>query len=157
MSCGIFYCRTISDKVTRHQIDLKGGNFAVAKSQALFCLGSLSGFQSGSWWHGTECLMFASSGWFIGSLTLLFSFSTGGWVALRWVHQGSLLQSWKIWGEFKWCLSIWNVTLFYCFISHFVEKNKFQCCYCKEKKHFVVTWMITALQVTEPIGFFIFK
>ena len=64
------------------------------------------------------CLMFASSWWFIGSLMLLFSPSTGGWVALRWVYQGSLLQPWKVWGEFKWCLSISNVTLWYCFIRH---------------------------------------
>lgn len=65
-------------------------------------------------------LMFASSWWFIGRLMPLFSFSlsAGGWVALRWVYQGSVLQPRKVWGEFKWCLSVSNVTLLYCFIRH---------------------------------------
>lgn len=61
------------------------------------------------------------------------SLSAGGWVALRWVHQGGLLQPWKIWGELKWCLSISDVTLLYCFIRHYAEKNKFQYWYCKKK------------------------
>lgn len=33
----------------------KGGNAAEVESQALFCLASLSGLQSGSWWHGAKC------------------------------------------------------------------------------------------------------
>lgn len=95
----------------------KGRDFATAESQALFCLGSLSGLQSGSWWHGAKCFwcLLLLDG-LLRVLVLFFFLSAGGWVALRWVHQGSLLQPGKIWGQFKWCLSIWNVTLLYCFI-----------------------------------------
>lgn len=64
------------------------------------------------------CLLFL--GGLLGLLCCFSSLSAGGWVALRRVYQGSLLQPWKVWG-------IWSVTLCYCFIRRrpHVEKNKF--------------------------------
>lgn len=132
------YCRAISD-IKSPDIKLTSKRWECCHSGEPGIV--LFGFPEwSSKWFMVTCrqmfLMFASSWWFIGSLTLLLSLSlslsAGGWVALRWVHQGSLLQPWKIWGELKWCLSIWNVTLLYCFIRHYAEKNKFQYCYCKK-------------------------
>lgn len=61
-------------QATRHQVDFKKSRiFPTVESQALFCLGSLSAFQSGSWWQCFWRVLLLW--WFIGSLTLIFLFS----------------------------------------------------------------------------------
>lgn len=126
------------------------------------------------WWRDTHCfsldlsgllkwfvvtlhqmrLMLESAGWFILSLMLLFCLSAGGWVALRWVHQGSLLQPWKIRGEFEWAFK-----MSHCYIASpdtHMRKNKL---YCKKnvsspvKVHVRISSMFATLQLMKSISF----
>lgn len=91
------YCR--ASQQTSNWLQ-KGGNHAHGLELGIVLFG-LSECFSKCFMMMTWRPVFATSWWFIGSLTQLFFFSAGGWVALRWIHQGSLLQPWKVWGELR--------------------------------------------------------
>lgn len=68
-------------------------------------------------WHADAAASFVWS--LDGLLATLccLSLTVGGRVALWWVHQGSLLQPWKIWGELMWFLIMWTAVVLPLFLS----------------------------------------
>lgn len=137
--CFLVFCGiSIAKLVTKHQADFKkAGIMPQLRARHCFVLGLSEWF--------SKCFVmtwrpvFASSWWFIGSLTHLFFLSAGGWVALRWIHQGGLLQPWKVWGGLRL-----NYHIALSLVTRLKKKNKFEWwCPVKDELGLLATLRVT--------------